>query len=224
MRKLRNGEGNLSKIETAIINARLKDTTWSIQELDRLVAIVQAMGPHRSALLKQFPDKPYLSIRWQIEKLRKKQKDQNNSVPAHRLICQQMCKYWTKAEDQRLKQGIKLYGNDYRQVAKHVRTRTNKQVYRRARYAVTHIKGFENLQIKKYKNWTDDEKDAFVKLFKKHGPNKEILKKAFPNRSDDWSGVVRRIRVSIEKEPNHKYAHMKDVFKSQKAKWTAQDD
>ena len=64
MRKLRNGEGNLSKIETAIINARLKDTTWSIQELDRLVAIVQAMGPHRSALLKQFPDKPYLSIRW----------------------------------------------------------------------------------------------------------------------------------------------------------------
>ena len=65
MFKLRKGEGNLSKKERAIIDARFKyDTPWSTQEIDRLVAICREEGSYRSVLVKQFPGKSYASIRY----------------------------------------------------------------------------------------------------------------------------------------------------------------
>ena len=81
----------------------------------------------------------------------------------------------------------------------------------RARYGSVKLKGFPKFECKK--RWTDDDRDVFVKLFKKHGLKSEILKRAFPNRCGNFWTAARRIRIEIEEDPNHKYAHMFDLVK-----------
>ena len=122
--------------------------------------------------------------------------------------------YWTEAETKALIKWVNVFGKDYKQIAKRIKTKSLQQIKSKV---FRHAGGpgsygevlFPDLQRRTFKHWTSDEDRAFWRVIEKHGLNFQELQKAIPNRGyGSISGKVRYWYKEIKANPKHERRHL----------------
>ena len=103
---------------------------------------------------------------------------------------------WTEAETKALIKWVNLFGTDYEQIAKRIKTKSLQQIMAKVYYhaGLPSSDGetlFPDLGLKRVKTWTTNENRAFWRVIEKHGVNETELQKALPNRN------IEKIRVKV---------------------------
>ena len=101
-----------------------------------------------------------------------------------------------KEEDERIKKLVKIFGTRHWDlVAQFMEGRTAKQC--RDRYSNYLIPGYFQGE------WSEEEDELLIKLYKEHGPRWSIIKKSFPNRSSNniknrWYYFLHKKATTVE--------------------------
>ena len=122
------------------------------------------------------PGKTYKQIQNKCRLMFIQQRDSKTPIPVDKRI-PRGCKQWSDKEQQKLVEGIKLFGRDNVRLAKFVGKREPHEINTRIRWCAYKFKGFpisRDMIISKVW-WSKEEEATYIRIIKKHGLNYRLL-------------------------------------------------